>query len=138
MVHESEEVILHGGGGAAATQREKALLKERVPDFLRRLCAAETDGDEPILLESTIVTLSTTRLPQVDRLRVPLPANHKNHPAGGDDDAAGDEINENETAYVRLFSKRDLYYYYLQHLRLNVRTLIKKFLMYVDSSFQLG
>jgi hypothetical protein len=93
-VQEAEEAILHGGGDTAATQ--KALLKERVPDFLRRLCSSASGGDEPLLLASSLVTLSATALPQVDRLRVPLPAYH--HPASGDRDESEDEA---ATAYVR-------------------------------------
>ncbi|XP_059475922.1 uncharacterized protein LOC132196962 isoform X2 [Neocloeon triangulifer] len=91
MVQQSEEIIFrHGSGGTA--QRERALLRRRLDSFLRSLCSEQT------LVRSRIVTLSTATLPQVERLRVPLPHNHQikdEEPAAyvqvSDDDGVDDE-----------------------------------------------
>lgn len=99
MVHASEAVILHGGtaGDTAAAVAERALLKTRVAGFLRRMCSLAAEGavgdDEAVTLASTIVTLSATALPRVERLRVPLPGRRVEN-----EDNANDE---KPSAYVR-------------------------------------
>jgi hypothetical protein len=100
MVHASEAVILHGG---AAGDTERALLRTRVGDFLRRMCSLATAAgdEEAVALASKIVTLSAAALPRTERLHVPLPAaDHpdENDPPGEDD--GGDD--DKPSAYVRL------------------------------------